>query len=457
MSLFWATRLSCLCAGKPFLFAWNTERGSRLKTIITGARLLDPLNGVDMYADVLIEGRRITAIGHNLPSDGAEVIVAEGKVLVPGLVDIHVHLREPGREHKETIMTGGKAAAAGGFTAVCAMPNTLPPIDSVDTAQLVLEKAKASPVHCYPIGAITLGQKGQTLTDATALLAAGCIALSDDGEPVDNSKLLYEVLLQSKKHGQPVITHCEDKALAGKGAMHEGYRSTVLGIPGIPSAAEDAMVARDIALAGATGGKLHIAHVSTAGSMLLIRQAKDSGVNVTCEVTPHHLVLTHDVVRADDANTKMNPPLRTREDVEALRQALKDGYIDCIATDHAPHHASEKAAHYEQAPFGIVGLETALPLLITELVLEGVVDLPTLVSLMTARPAHIVNIPHGQIVRHGLADLTLIDLSLTKEVNPESFYSLGRNTPFAGRALTGWPVLTMVNGKIVMKDGVVFE
>lgn len=428
-----------------------------MKTLIVGARLLDPGNGVDKIADVLIADGKVTAIGQSLPHGDATVLDAREMVLTPGFVDIHVHLREPGREHKETVLTGCRAAAAGGYTTVCAMPNTLPPIDNADTVAYVVTKATLAPIRCYPIGAITVGQRGETLTRADELLSAGAVALSDDGEPVSNSRLLYQALVHSKSHGRPIIVHCEDKSLAGKGAMHEGDRSISLGLPGIPSAAEDSMVARDIALARATGGKLHIAHVSTAGSMLLIQQAKDSGLAVTCEVTPHHLVLTHDHITPEDANTKMNPPLRTLDDVEALRKALKEGYIDCIATDHAPHHCSEKALPYTQAPFGIVGLETAFPLLYTELVETELLTLSQLIDLMTSRPASIIGLAQGELKVGSLADLTLIDLNLVKEVDPSKFYSLGKNTPFAGRFLRGWPVMTMVNGKIVMRDGVVHE
>lgn len=426
-----------------------------MKILIKGARVIDPLHGVDTVQDVLVNGNRISRVGTNLTADNAKVIMAEGKLLVPGLIDIHVHLREPGREHKETIHSGCRAAAAGGFTTVCCMPNTLPSIDSASIVDYVLTKADTAVVNCYPIAAITLGQRGEILTDTSELKAAGAVAFSDDGEPVNNSRLLYEALLASKGHNLPIIVHCEDKHLAGKGAMHEGYRSTVLNIPGIPAAAEDAMVARDLTLTELSGGRLHIAHVSTKGAITLIRQAKDRGVNVTCEVTPHHLCLTHDHVNIEDANTKMNPPLRTHEDVAALHKALKDGTIDCIATDHAPHHRDEKAQDYNVAPFGIVGLETALPLMMTELVHTDIISLTHLIKLMSTNPARILGLECGEIIPQGLADLTLIDLDTTRPVDSSSFYSLGQNTPFNGRPLKGWPTMTMVNGKIVMKDGVV--
>lgn len=431
--------------------------GEIMRIVIAGARLLDPAHGVDEVADVLVVNGRVAAIGAGLPSAPAEVIEAGGKVLVPGFVDLHVHFREPGRTHKETVRTGCRAAAAGGFAAVCAMPNTWPPIDSVSLVRQARELAQNVAVRCYPLAAVTLAQKGATLTVHQELLKVGAVALSDDGEPVMNAKLMYDALLGTREHGLPIVAHCEDKTLSYGGAMHAGERSEALGLPGIPAAAEEAMVARDIALARATGGKLHVAHVSTKNAMLLIRQAKDSGLSLTCEVTPHHLVLTDRDVHPTDANTKMNPPLRTEADVCALRMALTEGYIDCIATDHAPHHKDEKAADYAAAPFGIVGLETALPLLLTELVAPGVIGLRELVALLSTRPAKIFGLPVGEIVLGGLADFTLIDPNLTRTVEPEKFYSLGRNTPFGGRTLTGWPVMTMVGGKIVMKDGVVYD
>jgi dihydroorotase len=428
-----------------------------MRILIRGAHLLDPANRIDGIADLLIDSGRVVETGQNLTCPDAEVIDGVGKVLTPGLVDIHAHLREPGRQHKETILTGARAAAAGGFTAVCAMPNTLPAMDSAEVLDFFNAKAKEAPVRCFPIAAITEGLKGAKLTCAASLKENGAVALSDDGEPVTNSRLLYESMLESLDHGLPVVCHSEDKNLAGKGAMHEGYRSKLLGIPGIPGAAEDAAVARDLALATATGAHVHIAHVSTALSLELIRQARQSGARVTCEVSPHHLTLTHDCVDAGNTNTKMNPPLRTREDMEALRRGLQDGSIDCIATDHAPHHEDEKSAPYTEAPFGIVGLETALPVMITELVSKGMLSLNRLIELMTVRPARILDLPCGELIPGGLADLTMIDLNLTKEVEPKSFYSKGKNTPFAGRVLRGWPVLTVVDGRIVMKDGVVHD
>lgn len=439
---------------KAFL---HLERSVGVKTLIRGAQVIDPRQGLNDVCDVLIDGSTIGAVGANLQSDGAVVIDAHGKVLVPGLIDIHVHLREPGREHKETIRTGCQAAAAGGFTTVCCMPNTLPPIDTKETVQYVLAKADGAAARCHPIAAITVGQRGESLTNAKELKLAGAVAFSDDGEPVNNSRLLYEALLGSREHGLPIIVHCEDKHLAGKGAMHEGVRSRLLGLPGIPSAAEDAMVARDLCIAECTGGRLHVAHVSTAGAITLIRQAKERGVRVTCEVTPHHLCLTDEAVNHEDTNTKMNPPLRTARDVQALHQALQDGVIDCIATDHAPHHHDEKAQDYTSAPFGIVGLETALPLLITKLVQRNIITLDRLIELMAPNPAAILGLAGGTIAAYSPADLTLIDMKCEHTVDANAFYSLGRNTPWNGTSLQGWPVMTMVNGKIVMKDGVVSE
>jgi dihydroorotase len=427
-----------------------------MKLLIKGARLLDPANGVDRIADLLVNGETVEAVATNLIADeNTEVIEAFGKLLIPGLVDIHVHLREPGREHKETILTGGRAAAAGGFTAVCAMPNTAPPMDSSEVLALFAEKAQASPVRSFPIAAITKGQLGMELTDAEELVASGAVAFSDDGEPVKNAAILLRALQLSEKHGRPLILHCEDKDLAGKGAMHEGTRSRELGIAGIPGASEDAMVGRDLAIAASTSAHVHIAHVSTAISLGLIRQAKTAGVKVTCEVTPHHLTLTHDAVNPTATETKMNPPLRTQEDMDALRAGLLDGTVDCIATDHAPHHADEKNDGYSKAPFGIVGLETALPVLMTDLVETGLIPLPRLIQLMTASPAAILGIPCGGLFPGALADLTLVDTSLKKVVDVERFYSKSTCTPYAARELSGWPVLTVVSGKAVMKEGVV--
>ena len=428
-----------------------------MSTLIRGARLLDPASQVDIFADILIEGAEVVAIGYNLPFECGTLIEARGQVLVPGLVDIHVHLREPGREHKETILTGCRAAAAGGYTAVCAMPNTLPALDSVATLAYFKERAASALVRCYPIAAVTLGQQGRALTDAVALRARGAVAFSDDGEPVGDAPLFASALEQSHLHQAPIIAHCEDKGLSAGGVMHYGYRSKLLSLPGIPAQAEEEMVRRDLQLAATSSGRLHIAHVSTRGSIELIREAKAMGVQVTCEVTPHHLLLTHDSVTPTDTNTKMNPPLRTAEDTAALKLALKNKVIDCIATDHAPHHHDEKALPFTEAPFGIVGLETALPLMISELVATGLLSLPELILLMSTNPAHILGLPRGKIIVGGLADFTLIDESLVRTVDPARFYSLGKNTPFAGRRLAGWPVLTMVNGKIVMRDGVVYE
>ena len=433
------------------------QRGEAMPILIRGARLLDPANQVNVCADIVIEGPRVAAIGENLSSDGLNIIEASGRVLIPGLVDIHVHLREPGREHKETILTGCRAAAAGGYTAICAMPNTLPVQDSVAALAYFATKASRALVRCYPIAAVTLGQHGQLMTDLVALKAAGAVAFSDDGEPVSNEALFAQALRQSRAHKTTIISHCEDKSLAAGGVMHHGCRSKLLSLPGIPALAEERMVERDLALAAQTSGKLHIAHVSTRGSIELIRKAKAMGVKVTCEVTPHHLLLTHDEVDPSDTNTKMNPPLRTAEDTAALKLALKDKVIDCLATDHAPHHPAEKALPYTEAPFGIVGLETALPLMMSELVLSGLLTLPELVLLMSTNPANILGLPRGELVVGGLADFMLLDETLIKTVTPDRFYSLGKNTPFAGRRLCGWPVLTMVNGKIVMRDGVVYE
>ncbi|MDP3057902.1 MAG: dihydroorotase, partial [bacterium] len=349
-----------------------------MSILIQGVRAIDPSCGINTITDVYIEGTNVTIVAPNIKVSASVVIDGTGKLLIPGLIDIHAHLREPGREHKETIQTGGRAAAVGGFTSVCCMPNTLPALDSLETMAYVQHKALRSPVRIFPIAAITKGLKGQELTNAFALRTGGAVAFSDDGEPVMNTRLLYEALIQSKVHGAPIIVHCEDKFLSENGVMHEGEVSCSLGLPGIPAIAEESMIARDIALAQASKGHLHIAHVSTALGVSLIRQAKLAGIKLTAEVTPHHLTMTVDMVSSHSSLTKVNPPLRTKHDVQALREAIITGTIDCIATDHAPHSQEEKSMSYLQAPFGISGLETAFPMLMTELVLRGILSLEKL-------------------------------------------------------------------------------
>jgi dihydroorotase len=417
---------------------------------IKSGRVLDPASGLDQTADLLIRNGKIATIGQvKEPPAGAEVLDARGKVVVPGLIDMHVHLREPGREDEETILTGSQAAAAGGFTAIACMPNTEPAIDNQETVRFVRQKAEEAPVRVYPIAAITQGRRGQELTEVADLTAAGAVALSDDGDSVKNSHVFRRALEYASMFAIPVISHCEDPDLRGPGVMNEGYVSTLLGLRGMPAVAEEVAVARDINIAEFTGARLHIAHVSTAGAVELIRAAKARRVQVTAEVTPHHFSLTDEAVSTFDTNTKMNPPLRGAVDRQALRRGLADGTIDCVASDHAPHALEEKEMEFDAAPFGIVGLETSLGLVLTELVQEGTLTLLEAVTKMTINPARILGIEGGTLEVGGVADLTIIDPQVRWTVDSRKFRSKSKNTPFDGWELTGRAVVTIVGGEIV--------
>jgi dihydroorotase len=413
--------------------------------------VVDPANSVDAVQDVLIAGDRIQRTGRGLnPPPDATVLDASGKVVCPGFIDIHVHLREPGLEYKETVATGTRAAAAGGFTAVCCMANTQPVNDNRSVTDYILAKAATEGVvRVYPIGAVTRGLAGKELAELAELAEAGCVAFSDDGHCVMNAALYRRAMEYTLPFGAPLISHAEDHDLSRGTSMNEGVVSTELGIPGAPAAAEDVMVARDILLAELTGAHVHIAHVSTAGAVRLVRDAKARGVRVTAEVTPHHLVLTEEAVRGFDSNTKMNPPLRTKRDVEVLLEALIDGTIDCIATDHAPHAASEKEGEYDQAAFGIVGLETAVGLLLNRLVKAGALPLATLIARLSRDPARLLGLPGGSLATGGPADVTILDLEGEWTIDPARFQSKSRNSPFGGWALTGRPWKTIVGGRIV--------
>jgi dihydroorotase len=432
---------------------------------IRGGRVLDPGHSLDTIADVLIEGGRIAAVGLDLASSAEGVIEAEGLVVCPGFVDIHCHLRDPGFEHKETIETGTRAAARGGFTTVCCMPNTEPPIDSRAAVEYVLRTAAAvGLVRVLPIGCVSRGRHGETLAELADLADAGAVGFSDDGNPVADGALMRRALEYSRIVGLPVIDHCEDPSLAKEGVMHEGWVATRLGLRGQPAAAEEAAVARDIALAEFTGGHVHIAHVSTKGSVNLVRAAKARGVNVTAEVTPHHLTLTHEAVAFSsggngglvyDTNAKVNPPLRTPEDVLACIEGLLDGTIDAIATDHAPHASEDKLCEFDQAAFGISNLETALGALLT-LVPGGRLDLPTVVENLTAGPLKALGLDRrpgleglGSLSPGAPGDMVVLDPQREWVVEPERFASKGRNTPLAGRTLRGQVVATVYGGRVV--------
>ncbi|MBL0712525.1 MAG: dihydroorotase [Desulfosarcina sp.] len=419
--------------------------------IICVGRIIDP-GHFDGEADLYIKDGQVAAFkpggGDEIKEKDVLVIDARGKIVTPGLIDLHVHLREPGHEYKETIASGCQAAAAGGFTAVCAMPNTNPPNDCAQVTEFILEKAKnAQSARVYPVAAISPGLAGEGLTAFHELRSAGAVAFTDDGYPVTISLLMRRALEYARGAGRPIISHCEDLALSAGGAMNEGETATRLGLPGIPNAAETVMVQRDIALAALTGGQLHIAHVSTREAVDAIREAKAGGIKVTAEAAPHHFILTDDAVCDYDPNTKMYPPLRTAADRDAIRRGLADGTIDAIASDHAPHSSIEKQVEFDQAANGIIGLETALALAL-QLVHEGILSLPRLVELMAANPARIIGVPCG--LQTGMpADITIVDPTRKHTVSAGEFKSKSRNTPFDGRELKGCAVSTIVNGRIV--------
>ncbi len=423
-----------------------------MQTLIKGARVLDP-GRIDGINDILInDGKfeQINAPGQLQAASDATVIDADGLIAVPGLIDVHVHLREPGYEYKETIESGLKAAAAGGFTAVCAMPNTKPVNDNAQVTAFILSQgAKARAARVYPAGAISVGSQGEALAEIGDMKQAGIKAVSDDGLPVSNAQLMRRAMEYCKSLGIPILVHAEDKDLANNGAMNEGPRATALGIRGIPNASESVMVSRDIALAELTGARIHFCHMSTAQSIDAIRQAKKKGIPVTCETAPHYFTLTDEDIPPYDTNFKMNPPLRSETDRQAIIQGLKDGTIDMIATDHAPHNIDEKDVEFDLAAFGIVGLETALPLALT-LVQDGHITMEKLVELMAKAPARLMGL-NNDIKPGNPADLTLIDPQTQLTIDPASFISKSQNTPFTGRTVIGQAAMTLVQGMAVYK------
>ncbi|MFH1245243.1 MAG: dihydroorotase [Candidatus Omnitrophota bacterium] len=422
-----------------------------MNILIKGAQVVDPANKIDQPMDVLIEDGKIAAVQKTIRAKAEKVIDAQGKIVTPGLIDMHAHLRQPGREDEETLFTGASAAARGGFTTVVCMANTAPPIDDQGLVKyILLESEKIGLVRVLPVAAVTKGLKGEELTEVGTLKEAGCVALSDDGRPVASSEIMRRALEYAAMFDLPIISHCEDLALSAGGLMHEAYLSTIMGLPGIPDIAESVMVARDLQLAGFTAAKLHFAHISSGKSVTLIRQAKSEKLtNISSETCPHYFSLTCDAVRGFDPNAKVNPPLRTEEDVQAIRQGLADGTIDVIATDHAPHTEAEKDVEFSNAPFGMIGLETALSLGLSELVVKKVLTFSQLVEKMSVNPAKILGIEGGSLSVGAAADVLIFDPHKQWQVTKEGIVSKSKNSPFIGRTLPGVVEYTICKGKIV--------
>jgi dihydroorotase len=423
------------------------------KLLLRNGRVLDPASRRDEIGDVLLSDGLIAEVGKNLDSTGAEVFDATGLVVTPGFIDMHVHLREPGFEHAETIETGARAAAAGGFTSVCCMPNTKPVNDSATVTNYILERARRlAVVNVFPIGAITKGSEGEELAAIGSMKAAGVVAISDDGRPVMNARVMRRAMESARAFDLPVINHCEDLNLSAGGDMHEGVQSTRLGLRGIPSASEDVMVARDILLAELTGARYHVAHLSTKHAVAMVKFAKSRGLSISCEVCPHHFSISDSDVKAYDANYKMKPPLRCCSDVDAALEGIADGTVDALATDHAPHPGSEKMQEFEKCPFGILGLETAVGLTFEKLVHPGRISLMKMVELYTTGPANVLRLNRGTL-RVGMpADVTVlaVDRRWTYDVNRSP--SKSRNSPFHGVEFRGGPVATIVNGQVAWRS-----
>jgi dihydroorotase len=421
-----------------------------MQYLLRNGRLIDPANRRDEEVDIHIVDGKIVRIARGISVPSAQVMELKGRIVAPGFVDMHVHLREPGFEYKETILSGCTAAAAGGFTAVCCMPNTNPPIDDESVIRFIREKSAAALnglVDVHPIAAVTKGRKGELLAPLAELAAAGAVAFSDDGDPVYDGEIMRRAMEYASMYQRPIIQHAQDMPMTKGGAMNEGLTATRLGIPGMPHVAEDAVVARDIQITRYTRGRYHLAHTSTAGAVAMVRAAKAEGLRLTCEATPHHIALTDEAVSGFDTNTKINPPLRTKEDVDALKKGLKDGTIDVIATDHAPHSFDEKQVEYQSAPFGIVGLETALGLVITELVDTGVLTLSQMIEKMSVNPRRILNLPDIRIAEGQSANLTIFDPGAEWIVDTQAFRSKSKNSPFGGKRLTGKPIGVINNGE----------
>jgi dihydroorotase len=426
--------------------------------LIKNGRIIDPASSLDQVSDLLIEDGHVARVDRAIRVPGVETVDASGLIVAPGFIDIHVHLREPGREDEETIESGSEAAAAGGFTAICCMPNTDPINDSPTvTTYIVKEAEKRAATRVFPIGAITMGSAGERLAEIGEMVEAGAVGISDDGRPVMNGQLMRRAMEYSLPFKIPVIEHCEDLHLSAHGSMNEGYHSTVLGLKGISRTAEDTMASRDIILAKLTGAHIHIAHLSTRGTLELIREAKRKGIHATCEVTPHHFTLTDAACCGYDTNTKMNPPLRTDEDVAALIEGIADGTIDCIATDHAPHNPNEKMLEFDRAPFGITGLETALGLASTRLYHTGRIGLARLVELFTINPARIINKPLGTLRVGAEGDITVFSLDSEWTYDVNRTRSRSRNCPFHGMKLKGQVAGTVVAGRVVHRNSTLLK
>jgi dihydroorotase len=423
-----------------------------MKRLLKGGRVVDPVNGIDGVRDILIDGERIARVASNLPADGATVVeIPDGLVICPGFIDMHVHLREPGQEHKETVATGTASAVAGGFTAVACMPNTNPVNDNANVTTYILDKAReANLARVYPIGAVSRGSQGELLADIADMRNAGCVAITDDGHPVKTAILLRRALEYAGMFGMPVIEHCEDPSLKGDAVAHEGYYAASLGLRGMPGACEALGVERGVLLAELTGSSFHVAHMSARASLRAVRKAKEAGLRVTCEVAPHHFTLTDEALAtpvAYDTNTKMNPPLREAADRDAMLDGISDGSVDAIATDHAPHHYDEKKVEYDRAPFGIVGLETAVPLSLDRLVHTGRIRLSRMVELLSVNPARILKVPGGTISEGAPADITIISPDLKVKIEAAKLRSRSKNTPFDGWELRGGVAATLVGGR----------
>lgn len=424
-----------------------------MKLLIKNGRVIDPASNLDAESDILIEDGKIVKVSKNIKAKSVKTIQAKGCFVMPGFIDLHVHLRDPGFEEKETVVTGAQAAARGGFTTILAMPNTKPVADNPDVVNYVHQKAKnLAPVNVLQIGAITKEQKGKVLSDIAGMVSAGIPAISEDGKSVMNTVLYYKAMQIAKENQIPVFAHCEDKDLAANGVMNAGKRAKELGLPGILNEAEDAITARDIILAKGTGVHLHLCHCSTKGSVDMVRQAKKEGISVTAEACPHHFTLSEEDIPKDDANYKMNPPLRSKEDMEAIREGLKQGVIDVIATDHAPHTAVEKGMSMKKAPFGIVGLETAAALTYTELVLKEYLTPMQMAEKLSCNPAKIIGSEKGTLKEGSVADVVIFDPSRTYQIDAKQFAGKAKNTPFNGRTVTGKVITTIVSGEVVYRE-----